>query len=72
MSGTSLDGVDVAVVDIEDRRVNTVAFQTTPYSNTLRQAILNVSDATTTTASISVSPIYSAPKRLCKARSESG
>jgi anhydro-N-acetylmuramic acid kinase len=53
MSGTSLDGIDVAIVDIEGRRVTTVAFQTTPYSNTLRRAILDVSDATTTTASIS-------------------
>jgi anhydro-N-acetylmuramic acid kinase len=33
--------------------VNTVAFRTTPYSNSLRRAILDVSDATTTTASIS-------------------
>jgi anhydro-N-acetylmuramic acid kinase len=53
MSGTSLDGVDVAIVDIEGRRVNTVAFRTTPYTNSLRRAILDVSDATTTTASIS-------------------
>jgi anhydro-N-acetylmuramic acid kinase len=53
MSGTSLDGVDVAIVDIEGRRVRTVAFHTTPYSNSLRRAILDVSDATTTTASIS-------------------
>jgi anhydro-N-acetylmuramic acid kinase len=53
MSGTSLDGVDVAIVDIEGKRVNTVAFRTTPYSNSLRRAILDVSDATTSTASIS-------------------
>jgi anhydro-N-acetylmuramic acid kinase len=53
MSGTSLDGVDVAIVDIEGRRVRTVAFHTTPYSPRLRRAILDVSNATTTTASIS-------------------
>ena len=53
MSGTSLDGVDVAIVDIEGRRVRTVAFQTTAYPTSLRRAILAVSDATTTTASIS-------------------
>ena len=53
MSGTSLDGVDVAIVDIEGRRVKTVGFQTTPYSNSLRRAILDVSDTATTTASIS-------------------
>ena len=53
MSGTSLDGVDVAIVDIEGKRVNTVAFRTTPYTNSLRRAILDVSDATTSTAAIS-------------------
>jgi anhydro-N-acetylmuramic acid kinase len=53
MSGTSLDGVDVAVVDIEGRRVRTVAFRSTQYSSSLRRAILDVSDADTTTAAIS-------------------
>ena len=53
MSGTSLDGVDVAIVDIEGRRITAVAFQTTPYSPSMRRAILDVSDATTTTAAIS-------------------
>src|SRR5258708_2203846 len=53
MSGTSLDGVDVAIVDIDGRRVRTVAFRTTPYPDALRRAILEVSDATTTTAAIS-------------------
>ena len=53
MSGTSLDGVDVAVVDIEGRRVSTVAFRSTPYPDSLRRAILEVSDAATSTAAIS-------------------
>ncbi len=53
MSGTSLDGVDVAIVDIEGRRVRTVAFRSTPYTNALRREILAVSNATTTTAAIS-------------------
>src|ERR1043166_7855579 len=53
MSGTSLDGIDVAIVDIEGRRIRTVAFRTAPYSASLRRAIFDVSDATTTTASIS-------------------
>src|SRR5260370_14493386 len=53
MSGTSLDGVDVAIVDIDGRQIRTAAFRTTPYSNALRRAILEVSDATTTTAAIS-------------------
>ena len=53
MSGTSLDGVDVAIIDIEGRRIATVAFLTTPYTSAMRRAILDVSNATTTTASIS-------------------
>jgi anhydro-N-acetylmuramic acid kinase len=52
MSGTSLDGIDVAIVDIGGRRVETVAFRSTPYSSRLRQAILDVSNATTTTGAI--------------------
>src|SRR5579872_6577375 len=53
MSGTSLDGVDVAIVDIEGRSVRTVAFRSMPYSSSLRRAILDVSDTDTTTAAIS-------------------
>jgi anhydro-N-acetylmuramic acid kinase len=53
MSGTSVDGVDAAIVDIEGRKIRTVAFRSTPYPNALRRQILAVSDATTTTASIS-------------------
>src|SRR5215468_6940919 len=53
MSGTSLDGIDVAIVDIEGRDVRTVAFQTTPYAASTRRAILEVSDTNTTTAAIS-------------------
>lgn len=39
MSGTSLDGIDVAVVDV-GRRIETVAHHTTPYPSALRQRIL--------------------------------
>src|SRR6266436_8375515 len=53
MSGTSLDGIDVAIVDIEGGDVRTVAFRTTPYTALMRRAILDVSDTDTTTASIS-------------------
>ncbi len=53
MSGTSLDGIDVAVVDITSRGVSTVAFHTTPYPEPLRQAILAVSDAVAPTSAIS-------------------
>jgi len=53
MSGTSLDGVDVAIVDIAGKRIQTLAFRTTPYPSAMRRAILDVSNATTTTAAIS-------------------
>ena len=52
MSGTSLDGIDVAIVDIEGRRVRPVAFHSTPYPENVRKAILGVSNAVTTTAEI--------------------
>ena len=52
MSGTSLDGIDVAIVDIRGRSVETVAFRSTPYSNRIRQAILAISNTSTTTAAI--------------------
>lgn len=54
MSGTSLDGVDVAVVDIAGlHRITTVAFRTTPYPAKVREALLGVSNAATHTAAIS-------------------
>ena len=53
MSGTSLDGIDVAIVDIRGRSVETIGFQSTPYSAELRAEILGVSDTTTTTGAIS-------------------
>jgi anhydro-N-acetylmuramic acid kinase len=53
MSGTSLDGIDVAIVDINGRRVSTIGFQSTPYSEETRRAILAVSNTTTTTGEIS-------------------
>ena len=53
MSGTSLDGIDVAIVEIHGRRVSTVGFQSTPYSGEVRRAILAVSNTTTTTREIS-------------------
>ena len=52
MSGTSLDGIDVAIVDLADGKINTVAFHTTPYSPAVRAAILAVSNCTTHTAAI--------------------
>jgi anhydro-N-acetylmuramic acid kinase len=42
MSGTSLDGIDVAIVEIRGRRVETIGFACTPYSEAVRSAILGV------------------------------
>jgi anhydro-N-acetylmuramic acid kinase len=53
MSGTSLDGIDVAVVDIAGSRVQTVAHKTTPWPAAVRARILAVSNAACHTADIS-------------------
>src|ERR1035438_6827643 len=57
MSGTSLDGIDVAVVEIRGRGVNqqveTIGFTSTPYPAAVRAAILGVSACATHTAAIS-------------------
>src|ERR1035437_7173555 len=53
MSGTSLDGIDVAVVEIRGRRVETIGFVCTPYSEAVRTAILDVSNLATFTGAIS-------------------
>jgi len=42
MSGTSVDGVDVAVVDITKQKVNLLVFDVFPYSNALRREILRL------------------------------
>jgi anhydro-N-acetylmuramic acid kinase len=43
MSGTSLDGIDVAIVDIRGKRIEPVAFRSIPYPAAVRQALLNLS-----------------------------
>jgi len=53
MSGTSLDGIDVAIVEIRGRRVQTIGFTETPYPAAVREAILAVSNTNTHTAAIS-------------------
>src|SRR5882757_8758448 len=53
MSGTSLDGIDVAIVDIAGQRVTTVAHAMTPYPAAVRERILAVSNAACSTAQIS-------------------
>lgn len=52
MSGTSLDGIDVAIVDI-GAKIRPVAFRTTPYPKAVREAILAVSNRQCETRDIS-------------------
>ena len=51
MSGTSLDGIDVAVIEYPP--IRTLGFRSTQYPAAVRDAILAVSNTTTTTAAIS-------------------
>jgi anhydro-N-acetylmuramic acid kinase len=54
MSGTSLDGIDVAIVDVPRLgKVRVVAHFTTPYPRAVRQAILDVSNCVCHTGQIS-------------------
>ncbi len=53
MSGTSLDGVDVALVDIDDDGFDTAGFHSVPYPEPLRAALLAVSNCETHTREIS-------------------
>ncbi|MGA7239126.1 MAG: anhydro-N-acetylmuramic acid kinase [Bryobacteraceae bacterium] len=40
MSGTSLDGIDVAIVEIRGRRIETIGFQASPYPARMRERLL--------------------------------
>ena len=53
MSGTSLDGIDVAIVEIAGRRVETIGFLCAPYPDAVQLAILDVSNLATFGGSIS-------------------
>lgn len=53
MSGTSLDGIDVAIVDIHGSRLTTLAHATTPWPKAVRTRILAVSNRPCHTADIS-------------------
>jgi len=52
ISGTSIDGIDVAVIDIDDSALTTIVSKTIPYPPEVRAAILSVSNAQTHTAAI--------------------
>jgi anhydro-N-acetylmuramic acid kinase len=53
MSGTSLDGIDVAVIDIRGRQFDVICFRTFPYPKDVREDLLGVSNTETHTAQIS-------------------
>ncbi|SPE36391.1 Anhydro-N-acetylmuramic acid kinase [Candidatus Sulfopaludibacter sp. SbA6] len=42
MSGTSLDGIDVAIVEVRGRHIETIGFHSTPYPQRVRDALLNL------------------------------
>ncbi|MBN9663914.1 MAG: anhydro-N-acetylmuramic acid kinase [Acidobacteria bacterium] len=52
MSGTSLDGIDVAIVRRAKAGVEMLAFHSTPYPSDVRAALLNVSNCDTHTREI--------------------
>jgi anhydro-N-acetylmuramic acid kinase len=45
MSGTSLDGIDVAVVEIRGRGIQTIGFLSVPYAPKLRQRLLDCTES---------------------------
>jgi len=53
MSGTSLDGIDVTIVEVAGRKVRTIGFRSTPYPDAVRRDLLLVSNAATHTGVIS-------------------
>jgi anhydro-N-acetylmuramic acid kinase len=74
MSGTSLDGIDVALVDIHTpRRREVRGFLTTPYPEPVRAALLAMSNTTAHTADVArmhflLPELYAgAVKRACRA-----
>ncbi len=53
ISGTSMDGIDVAIVDIDEKDLRVAASGTVPYTDDVRAAILSVSNTNTHTSTIS-------------------
>jgi anhydro-N-acetylmuramic acid kinase len=74
MSGTSLDGIDVAIADIAGQRVRTIAHATTPYPAQVRERILAISNTICSTGQISrlnfeLAELYArAVRAACKRR----
>ena len=52
MSGTSLDGIDVAIVEIRGKKIEPLVFHSVPYPKIVRAAILGVSNTMTHTSAI--------------------
>jgi anhydro-N-acetylmuramic acid kinase len=60
MSGTSLDGIDVALVEVSGKRVETIGFQSTPYPKGVREAILGLdSPAAISRCNVRLAELYS-------------
>ncbi|MBI5280109.1 MAG: anhydro-N-acetylmuramic acid kinase [Candidatus Solibacter usitatus] len=72
MSGTSLDGIDVALIRISGRSICTLGFHSTPYPAAVRAALLAVSNCDTHTREIArlhslLPELYAAAfKQTCK------
>lgn len=52
MSGTSLDGIDVALIEIDDEGFDTLGFLSVPYAAGVREALLGISNCETHTREI--------------------
>jgi len=72
MSGTSLDGIDAALVELNGARINTLAFHTAPYPKEVREALLAVSNRDTHTRDVArlhflLPELYAAAfKQVCR------
>src|SRR3954447_3621318 len=76
MSGTSLDGIDVAVVDIRGRQFEVVCYRTFAYPKDVREDLLSVSNTETHTAQISrlnfeLPELYARAVKKCGVSAES-
>src|SRR5580700_2645283 len=74
MSGTSLDGIDVAIVDIRGKKIEPIAFHSVPYPKLVREALGAVSNQMAHTATIArlnfvLGELYAAAiKETCRRR----